>query len=66
MEEDNEGEEGERQGEGQEGEEGKGRRGKAEIASAFGAQASVKMDKDGNPMLVLDTVMRDTLKNNDK
>ena len=62
-EEDNEGEEGESQGQG---EEGKGQRGKAETASALAAQASVKMDKDGNPMVVLDTVMCHDLKNKDK
>ena len=66
VEEDKEGEGGEGQGEGQEGEEGKGQRGKAEFASALAAQASVKMDKNGNPMVVWDTVMCDDLKNQDK
>ena len=66
MDDDNEGEEGEGQGEGHEGAEGKGQRGKAEIAAALAAQVPVKMEKDGNPMVVGDTVTRDTLKNNDK
>ena len=65
VDEDNEGEDGEGQGEGQEGDEGKGQRGKAEIAAALAAQVPVK-EKDGNPRVAGDTVMRDTLKNNDK